>query len=345
MPSAPLDLRSDTVTRPTPAMRQAMADAEVADDVLDGDPTVRRLEATIAERLGKSHALFFPTGTMANQAAVALHARPGTEIIVDADAHLVNLEVGASAAFTGAQLRLVRRASNVMSASDVVAALRPVTAHSIEPSLVVVENTHNGAGGTVTSLAEMVALRHVTRKQGLPIHLDGARLWNACVATGTSLADFAACADTIMVSFAKGLGAPVGAALIGDADVMSRASRVRRRMGGGMRQSGIVAAGALYGLLNHYDRLHEDHTAARALAAALSNISDVKVVAPDTNIVMIDLPKPIANEVASRAAAAGILVSVWTPTRLRAVTHLDAKIDAVEVAAPRLADAIASVLQ
>ena len=329
-----IDLRSDTVTRPTPAMRRAMAEAEVGDDVLDGDPTVRRLEAKVAELLGKERALFFPSGTMANQAAIWVLSRPGTELLIDANAHIVELEMAASAALAGVQLRLVPTDGGVMDAASLRRAFRTRSPHVPPPSLVSVENTHSGAGGKVTTIDHVRAIRDVAREHGAALHLDGARLWNAAAATGTSLAHFAACADTVMVSFSKGLGAPVGAALAGPADLMANAYGARKRFGGGMRQSGIIAAGALHGLEHHLGRLGDDHATARLLAERLDGAGGACVARPDTNIVMVDLrPGVAADEVARRAKERGVLVGVWTATRLRAVTHLDADAAAVERAA------------
>ena len=336
-----IDLRSDTVTLPTQAMRQAMANAEVGDDVLDGDPTVRRLEARVAELLGKDRALFFPSGTMANQAAIWLLSRPGTEILVDAGAHIIHWEMAGVAALAGVQIRPVAPTGHVMSGADLAATLRPASASYPAPSMVSVENTHNGAGGKVTPLGELRAIARVARDAGLPVHLDGARLWNASAATGTTLAEFAACADTVMVSFSKGLGAPVGAALAGQAALMAEAPRVRKRFGGGMRQSGIIAAGALWGLEHQLPHLGEDHEKARALADLLRRTSRGSVVEPDTNIVMVDLTPPLqAARVAALAAAEGILLSVWTPTRLRMVMHLDVDAASVRAAADIILRAI-----
>jgi threonine aldolase len=319
-----IDLRSDTVTKPTPAMRRAMADAEVGDDVLDGDPTVRRLEARVAELLGKDGALFFPSGTMANQAGVWLLSRPGTEILLDAGAHIIHYEVAGAAALCGVQVRPVQGSGPVMDAAALRAAFRPASPHVPAASLVCVENTHNGAGGKITPLGEMCALREVARERSLPVHLDGARLWNASAACGTPLADFAACADTVMVSFSKGLGAPVGAALAGPRELMEEGWFVRKRFGGGMRQSGILAAAALYALDAHLPRLTEDHARAREFAALVDGAGDARVVPPDTNIVMIDLPagRDSATIVAA-AREAGVLLTPWSPSRIRAVFHLD----------------------
>lgn len=320
----PIDLRSDTVTRPTPAMRQAMASADVADDVLDGDPTVRRLEERVAAMLGKERALYFPSGTMANQTGVWVNTRPGTEILLDAGAHIMHYEAGGAAALSGVQVRPVQGAGPMMDAASLRAAIRPASPYSLSPSAVCLENTNNGAGGMVTPLAAMRAMRDVAREHGLRVHLDGARLWNAHIATGTPLADFAECADTVMVSFSKGLGAPVGAALAGTAAVMQQAWLVRKRFGGAMRQSGILAAAVLYALDRNLERLADDHARARRFADAVDGAGGVRVVPPDTNIVMIDLPAGAdAEAMVSTAGAQGVLIATWSRTRLRAVFHLD----------------------
>ncbi len=337
-----IDIRSDTVTKPTPAMRRAMAEAEVGDDVLDGDPTVLRLQARVAQMLGKHSALYFPTGTMANQAALWLLGEPGTEVYCHEDSHIVNWEMAGTAALVGLQVRLVR-GSPVMDADSLRASYRPYSVHAPRASLVCAENTHNGAGGMVTSLERLRAIQATAAEAGLPLHLDGARLWNASVATGTPLADFAACASTVMVSFSKGLGAPVGACLVGDELPMRRAWEVRKRFGGGMRQSGILAAAALHGLDHHLPRMHEDHARARMLAAAVVNVPGVSVVAPDTNIVMIDLlAGQQADRVVARAQAAGVLITAWHDTRVRAVLHLDVDDAAVVRAGAVLVEALSA---
>ncbi|HXE61596.1 MAG TPA: GntG family PLP-dependent aldolase [Gemmatimonadaceae bacterium] len=319
-----IDLRSDTVTRPTAAMRQAIATAEIGDDVLDGDPTVRRLEQRIATMLGKDAALFFPSGTMANQTGVWLLSRPGTEVLLGTGSHVMMYEAGAAAALCGAQVRPVQGKGLVMDAESLRAAIRPASAYTLSASLVCVENTHNGAGGVITPLAEMKAIREVAREHSLGVHLDGARLWNAHVASGTPLAEFASCADTVMVSFSKGLGCPVGAALAGPAALIRDGWLVRKRFGGGMRQSGFLAAAVLYALDAHMDRLKDDHARARRFAKAVDGVNGMHVVPPDTNIVMIDLPPGCeASVIAEGAAAQGVLISAWTRTRLRAVFHMD----------------------
>jgi threonine aldolase len=335
-----IDLRSDTVTKPSPGMRAAMANAEVGDDVLDGDPTVRRLEETVAQMLGKARGLYFPTGTMANQAALWLLAERGTEIFCHEDSHIVNWEIAGTAALIGVQPRMVR-GGPMLDADALKSAMRPYSVHAPRASLVCAENTHNGAGGMVTSLEKLRAIRDVAAAAGLPVHIDGARLWNASVATGTSLAAFAECASTVMLSFSKGLGAPVGAVLVGDEKVMAKAWETRKRFGGGMRQSGILAAAGLYGIEHNLPRLHEDHRRAKQFAAGLATIKDLQVVPPDTNIVMVELPSRLDGaKVVARAKEAGVLVSQWNATRIRAVLHLDIDDAACATAVSRLQEVL-----
>jgi|SRR5687767_4621751 len=334
MPSTvpPIDLRSDTVTRPTPAMRRAMAEAEVGDDVLDGDPTVRRLEARVADLLGKEASLFFPSGTMANQTAIWVHSSPGTEMLLDANAHIIHWEMAGAAALAGVQVRPVSAGEGraVASARDLEQALRPASPHAPIASLVCVENTHNGAGGKVSSPEELAAIRAVADANRLPVHMDGARLWNAHVATGAPLAELGATAQTVMLSFSKGLGCPVGAVLVGEDATIRRAHMVRKRLGGGMRQSGILAAAALHALDAHLERLRDDHVNAKRLADALSTAPGVRVVPPDTNIVMVDLPQGVTSTaVVDRARLEGVWIAPWSATRVRAVTHLDADVESV----------------
>jgi threonine aldolase len=339
----PIDLRSDTVTRPTPAMRRAMAEAEVGDDVLDGDPTVRRLEARVASLLGKEAGLFFPSGTMANQTAVWVQSTRGTEVLLDANAHIIHWEMAGAAALAGVQVRPVPAGEGrlVASARDFERALRPASPHAPIASLACVENTHNGAGGKITPLEELVAIRAVADANRLPVHMDGARLWNAHVATGTPLADFGGAAHTVMLSFSKGLGCPVGAVLVGDDATIRRAHMVRKRLGGGMRQSGILAAAALHALDAHLDRLAGDHANARRLASAIGGVSGARIVPPDTNIVMIDLPEGMTSTaVVDRARLERVWITPWSATRVRAVTHLDVDTQAIERAAEVIRAAI-----
>ncbi|MBK8248756.1 MAG: aminotransferase class I/II-fold pyridoxal phosphate-dependent enzyme [Gemmatimonadetes bacterium] len=325
-----IDLRSDTVTRPTPEMRQAIASAVVGDDYLDGDPTTRRLEEEVARRFGKERGLFFPSGTMANQGAIWALGEPGTELYVDRHAHIVDRELAAASALAGMQLRTVEGDGPMMDAVDLEGTIRHPSPFFPRATLLCLENTHNSAGGMVIPRAGIQAMSQVARRHGMRVHLDGARLWNACVATGTGLAEFGELADTVMVSFSKGLGAPAGAVLVGDAVAIGRADEHRKRLGGVMRQSGILAAGCLHGLEYHLDRLVTDHHHAAEFAAVVDRAIAASVVPPETNIVMIDLaPGMSAHDVAGRAREAGVAMGVWTSSRLRTVFHLD--VSAAEV--------------
>lgn len=320
-----IDLRSDTVTRPSAAMRQAMAGAEVGDDVLDGDPTTRRLEARVAELLGKDDALFFPTGTMANQSGVWLNTRPGTELVLEANAHLVHYEIAGVAALAGVQIRPVATPDGVLTEALVRAALRPESPHVPRVSAIAIENTHNAAGGKVMPLAVADGIGGLAGEAGLPIHMDGARLWNAAAALGVPPARVAAPARTVMVAFSKALGCPVGSALAYSGISRRDAWEVRKRLGGGMRQSGILAAAALYALDHNLARIPEDHENAKRLARALEGHPALKPLMPDSNIVMLDLVRDgdTADAVIPKLAQAGVLVVPFGPRRLRAVTHLD----------------------
>lgn len=339
-----IDLRSDTVTRPTPGMRAAIASAEVGDDALGDDPTVKRLEQRIAALLGKEAALFFPSGIMANETALAVLCPPGTEVICESTCHFVDWELGAPATIAGVQLRGVRTADGVLTRELVTAALRPRSSkYQLQTSAIALENTHNAGGGRVLPLLEMRAIRELASEHGLPVHLDGARLWNAAVASGAAEAEYAAAADTVMVTLSKGLGCPAGSLLAGEAERMERARIMRRRLGGTMRQTGILAAAGLYALDHHHQRLHEDHARARLLARHAANVPGLTVIEPETNIVMFDITRPelTAAHVLPKLAAAGVLMTEFTATRIRAVTHLDVDDDGVR----RAADALRAVLE
>lgn len=328
-----IDLRSDTVTKPSPGMRKAIAEAEVGDDVLDGDPTVRKLEAKVAELLGTEAALFFPTGTMANEVAIWCLGKPGTELFVHEDAHIVDREKAGAAALAGMQPRMIRGAPRA-TLDTFKAAMRAPSGYLPRASLLCLENTHNSGGGIVTPADELQAIASAGRALGLNVLLDGARLWNAGAASGTPLAAFATCADATMVSFSKGLGAPVGAALAGSKALMVEAHEARRRFGGGMRQSGIIAAACVYGIDNNIGRLTDDHAAAKAFAEIIAKGGAARVTTPETNIVMITVPAgsdPAAIE--REAAKRGVGVSLWDTTRVRAVTHLDVSMEQVVRAA------------
>jgi threonine aldolase len=337
-----IDLRSDTVTKPTSAMRAAMAAAEVGDDERDGDPTMRRLEERVAALLGKEAALFFPSGTMANQAAVWVHVPRGTEVIADVDAHIVHSEIAATAALSGAQMLPVFPSGPMMTAADLRATLRPVSRYFPAASLICVENTHNGAGGMIVPMDEMRAIRAIADERGLPLHLDGTRLWNASIATGTPLAELAVFGDTVMVAFSKALGAPIGAALAGSREAIEKAWTARKTFGGAMRQTGMLAAAVLYALDHHRDRIADDHANAREIARIVDGAGGATVVAPETNIVMVDLaPGRSSAPIVAAARAQGVLVSEWSPTRVRMVTHLDVSADDAMRAAKVVRDALA----
>jgi len=339
----PIDLRSDTVTRPSAAMRRAMAEAEVGDDVLDGDPTTRRLERRVAELLGKDEALFFPTGTMANQSGIMLNTRPGTELLVEADAHLVHQEFAGVAALSGVQIRPVATPDGVLTAELVRAALRPDSPYLPRPGAIAIENTHSTAGGRVMPLATATAIGQLALERTLPLHLDGARLWNAAAALGVSPAEVTRPATTVMVSFSKALGCPVGSALAFPKAARRDAWEIRKRLGGGMRQSGVLAAAALYALDHNLERIPEDHANARRLASALSGHPHVRPLPPETNIVMLDLLRAsdTADAVAAKLASEGVLVAPWGPRRLRAVTHLDVSATDLEHAVTVMARVLA----
>jgi threonine aldolase len=338
-----IDLRSDTVTRPTPAMREAMARAEVGDDVFGEDPTTRALEEETARITGKERALFVPSGTMGNQIAIATQTKPGDEVVVGQWAHPVLYEGGAGAALSGVQFA-VAGSGGMFTADELDAAVQPPVYWSPRTSLVAIENTHNRAGGRVWPLDQARRVAERARELGLATHLDGARLWNASAATGVDVGVLCAPFDTVSVCFSKGLGAPVGSAFCGPRKLVDEARRLRKRWGGGMRQSGILAAAALHALAHHRGRLNEDHASAQALATGLAEAGGFRVDARavETNIVNIDVDAP-AEAVARAASALGLAINATGPRRLRAVTHLDVSRDDVLRAVPILRSALERV--
>jgi threonine aldolase len=311
-----------------------MAEAEVGDDVLDHDPTTLALEEKVAELLGKERALFFPSGVQANQTALAIHGRAGTEVVLEAGAHIFNYEEGAGAALSGLQLRPVPTPEGILTRRLVQEAIRPPSPYVQPTSLIALENTHNGAGGRIFPFEEMRAIREIADECGLPIHLDGARLWHACTETGISPREYAEVAETVMVCLSKGLGAPVGSLLSGSGGLMERAWRVRRRLGGGMRQSGILAAAGLHALNHHRSRLADDHRRAKTLAQGAREIPGIQVVDPETNIVMLDFSDPdlSLDDVLKALAESGVLLVRFGPRRLRAVTHMDVDDEGIALA-------------
>lgn len=320
----PIDLRSDTITQPTPAMREAMAKAEVGDDVFGDDPTVQRLEARVAEVLGKEAAVFTPSGTMANQIALRAHTEPGDEILVEGNAHIYYYESGAPAALSGVMCRCLAGVRGIFTAADVEAALRPPDQHFAVTRLVCLENTHNRGGGSIWPLERIKEVAAVARQRGLRLHLDGARLWNASAATGIPERDYAALFDSVSVCFSKGLGAPVGSALCGPRELIQRARRARKMFGGGMRQAGIIAAGALFALEHQRARLAEDHANARALADGLARLPGLELdpATVQTNMVFFGMRQIPAAALAEKLARAGVRMLATGPQTIRAVTNL-----------------------
>ena len=327
-----IDLRSDTVTRPTPEMRRVMAEAEVGDDVLGDDPTVRRLEARVSDLLGKEAAVYMPSGTMTNQVAIRTWTEPGDEIILEADGHSYFYESGGPAALAGVMCRLIRGERGLFTADQVRAVLRPANEHFPRTKLVAVENTHNRGGGTVWPIDQVADVADAARQAGLKMHLDGARLWNAAVASGISESVYASHFDSVSVCFSKGLGAPIGSALAGGVEFISRARRFRKMFGGGTRQAGIVAAGALYALDHHRQRLAEDHAGAKRLALGLAGLDGIEIdpATVETNIVIFGVTAMPAAELVARLGAADVLVLARDAESIRAVTNLDVTADQIE---------------
>jgi threonine aldolase len=319
-----IDLRSDTVTKPTDAMRQVMANAEVGDDVCGDDPTVQRLEEATAEFLGKPAAIYMPSGTMANQVALKVHTVPGDEIIIESQAHMYWYESGAPAVLSGVMCQLIDTDRGIFSAADLALACRHADQHYARTTLVCVENTHNRGGGSIWSVEQLAEVESAARERGLKMHMDGARLWNASVASGVSEAQYATHFDSVSVCFSKGLGAPIGSVLVGEKDFIAQAHRFRKMFGGGMRQVGIIAAGALYALENHRDRLADDHANAQHLAAGLSDMKGVAIdpASVETNLVFFDVAGDRADDLVDALAAEGIAILATGPGRIRAVLNL-----------------------
>lgn len=335
-----IDLRSDTVTRPTPAMRASMADAEVGDDVYAEDPTVRALEERVADLFGGHHTgLFTPTGVMANQIAIRMSVAPGEELVLDADAHIVAHEDGAAAWHGGVQTRTTLSPRGLLVPEDVARLLRRGDPYTVGTRAVAVEQTHNRGGGSVYPLEQLAAIRALTSAAEVALHCDGARIWHAHVATGTPLAAYGELFDTMSVCLSKGLGAPAGSVVLLPGERIAEARRMRHRMGGAMRQSGILAAGGLYALDHNIGRLAEDHAHASLIAERLTE-SGLEVAAPETNLVLVLLPepRPDAATVAARCRDAGVLVSAFGPRLIRMVTHMDVDASACAKAAEVVAD-------
>ncbi len=345
MPPLPVvDLRSDTVTRPTPGMRRAIAEAVVGDDVFGDDPTVIELERRTAALADKEAALFVPSGTMGNQLAVHCLTSPSDEVLLEAESHIFLYEQGGIAANSGCMAHVVPGQCGALAPQQLLAALREEDQHAARLTLVCVENTHNRAGGVVVPLATLRAMRDAAAERGVRVHLDGARLWNACAASGVSVADWAACADTVMVSFSKGLGAPVGSILMGSGELVRKARRVRKRWGGGMRQAGMLAAACLYALDHHIERLPDDHARAKRLADGMASVPGVSVIAPETNIVIATLAAPLEPAVVlEQLQAQGVRMVGFGPGRIRAICHLDVDDAAIERATEVFREAVSAL--
>jgi threonine aldolase len=339
-----IDFRSDTVTRPTAAMRRAMAEAEVGDDVYGEDPTVRRLEEAVAARLGHEAALFVPSGTMANQIAIGLHCRQGEEVLTEAGSHIIHYEGAAVPALWGVQPTGLPGDRGLLTAEQVRAAVRPENIHYPRTRLLSLENTHNRGGGRVWPLALFRQVVETARAARLAVHLDGARLFNAEVAAGQPAAEWARLTDSTSVCFSKGLGAPVGSALAGKRAFVEEGRRLRKRLGGGMRQAGVLAAAALHALEHHVARLAEDHANARHLAARLAEVPGVTVDASavETNMVVADFPMP-ADEAVARLGRVGVHSNTAgvRPGAVRLVCHLDLSRADIDEAVARVRTALA----
>ncbi len=333
-----IDLRSDTVTRPTEGMREAMARADVGDDVYGEDPTVNRLQEMVAGLLGKKTALFVPSGTMANQLAIRIQTQPGQEVIAESKAHIVRYEQGAAGALAGVQLHWVGGDRGIMHPEQVEAAIRPKDPHSIQTALICLENTHNAGGGTIYPLSTIERIRAVASSHGVPMHLDGARLFNAVAATTLPPAAYAQHFETVSVCLSKGLGAPAGSLLVtNDPAMMDRARRFRRMYGGAMRQAGILAAAGIYALEHHVGRLKDDHENAKRLSKKLQQIAVLSVNPQhvDSNIVMFDVVGSRLSPAAIVAALKqeGVLINAVGGSTFRAVTHLDVSTKQIDIAA------------
>ncbi len=323
-----IDLRSDTVTKPTEGMRQAMAHADVGDDVYGEDPTVAELQERVADLFGHEAALFTPTGSMANVLALAALVGPGQEVICESRAHILRAELGAHGALTGLTSRTWIDERGQVDLDTIRQMHAPdMGPFFVRTTAISVENTHNFAGGTVLPLSDLTALRSLAGDLGCGVHVDGARIWNAHIATGTPLSSYGAVADTMSVCFSKGLGAPIGSVMMGSADQVAEARVRRKRMGGGMRQVGVLAAAGIYALDHHVERLAEDHEHARLLAEACGMDPSLT----ETNIVVVDVPD--APAVVSAAKEQGVLVGAVGPTKVRLLTHLDVDRGSVEQAA------------
>lgn len=322
-----IDLRSDTVTKPTPAMKAAMMAAEVGDDVYGEDPTVKRLEEYVADYFGKEAALFVPSGTMSNQIAIRVHCRPGDELLVESTSHIILWEQGGPAVLSGVSNRSIDGTFGILEPGQLSDKIRPDDPHMVRTRLVCLENTHNRGGGTIYPLDKTRTICTWAHQHGLATHLDGARIWNAIAETGVSGREWADPFDTVSVCFSKSIGAPVGSALVGPRDFIRQAYRARKLFGGGMRQVGFLAAACIYAMDHHVERLKDDHANAQLIAAAIRDTPGLTLVPPrvETNLIWFEADPSLgtAKDVANRLKARGVLVSALGEQVLRACTHLD----------------------
>ncbi|HSK84865.1 MAG TPA: GntG family PLP-dependent aldolase [Rubrobacter sp.] len=337
-----IDLRSDTVTRPTEAMRRAMLEAPVGDDVFGEDPTVNRLEEYVADLLGKEAALYAPSGTMTNQVGVQVNTNRAEEVLLHEGSHIFVYEAGAPAMLSGVQLRTLPGENGVIDPETVRAAVRPEDVHFPRSSLLCLENTHNTSGGKVYPLQDFAAVAATAKELGLKVHLDGARLFNAQAATGVAASEWCAHADTVSVCSSKGLGAPVGSLLAGNEETIGVARRSRKAFGGGMRQAGIIAAASLYAFENHVDRLAEDHAHARKLAWGLRE-AGYEAREPETNLVLVAIDDP--SEFLLTLAREGVLATPGKPGFVRFCTHLDVGEREIEFAIRAAARIAANIIE
>ena len=336
-----IDLRSDTVTKPTAAMRKAIAAAEVGDDVFGEDPTVNALQDKVAKILGKETALFVPSGTMANQLAIKSHTQPGDEVIIEGSSHPYNFEGGGSAALSGVQFHCLKGVRGILEASQIEQAIRPEDHHFAVSRLVCLENTHNRGGGSIYPVERLREISVLAKAKGLSVHLDGARLWNASVASGIQPRDYAQWADSVSVCLSKGLGAPVGSLVAGSRAFVDRVHRFRKMFGGGMRQVGILAAAGIYALDHHMERLKEDHLNARRLAMGIKDLKGVSIRPEEveTNIVIFDISGSgmAGPELTEEMKKEGVLIHAFGKTQIRLVTHLDVSKEDIDIALKALA--------
>ena len=333
-----IDLRSDTVTVPTIAMRQFMLSASVGDDVFGEDPTINQLQDLIAEMAGKPQALFVPSGTQGNQISINTHTRPGHEVVCDYNSHIFNYESGAAGMMSGVQLHPLIGVNGHPTLDQIQEVMRPEDDHYPQTGLICLENTHNRAGGTIFPIEEIKKISEFANARGLPLHLDGARLWNACIATGISLKEYCSLFDSVSLCFSKGLGAPVGSIVAGSEKFIKKAHFYRKAYGGGMRQAGILAAACLFAVENHFERLESDHENARQLAKILSEFPNVQIDmnTVQTNLVIADFKDTgkSAYELNDLLSENGLAAIAFGPTKIRFVTHLNVNSEDIAAAIP-----------